>query len=411
MAKIIKPLTAAEVKNAKPEDSPLRDGGGLLLDITTTSKRWRFDYRKPFSGKRTDIRIGSYPSMSLQEARAKRDEYRALLEKNIDPREHLKKLELAAISEELNTFQKVAERWRDNFKSTQVESKTMHEDWRRLVNHIFPKLAQTPISSVNSRLLVEILQPVAKKGHTSVIEKALRTVVSIMDYAENAGLIEIHNCQKAKKSFHITEAENNPSIHPDELPEFIQDVLSWVKERKIKEKTFYLIGWSLLTAVRPAEAVSAEWSEIDWDKKLWHIPKEKMKGRRGKKREHIVPLSREALLLLDALKKASCGRFIFYSSQNPNQPMHSESVNRVLVRNGYQNRLTSHGIRSIVRTYLAKQKIEFNTAESVLAHTIKDRLERTYNRLDYLDERIPVMQQWADYVTLCGWRIDIVNNG
>lgn len=191
MAKIIKPLTVTEVKNAKPEDSPLRDGGGLLLDISPVSKRWRFDYRKPFSGKRTDIRLGSFPAMSLQEARAKRDEYRALLEKNIDPREYLKRLELEQLSAELNTFYKVAERWRDNFKAKQVDQQTMFEDWRRLENHIFPKLGNLPLSMINARLLVEILQNVAKRGHMSVIEKTLRTVVAIMDFAENTGLIDI----------------------------------------------------------------------------------------------------------------------------------------------------------------------------------------------------------------------------
>ena len=171
MAKIIKPLTATEVKNARPEDSPLRDGGGLILEISPASKRWRFDYRKPFSGKRTDIRIGTYPAVSLVEARAKRDEFKALLAQNIDPREHLKRLEFEKLSETLNTFGKVAERWRDNFKAKQVEDNTMFEDWRRLENHIFPKLADAPLSSINFRLLVEVLQPVAKRGHSSVIEK------------------------------------------------------------------------------------------------------------------------------------------------------------------------------------------------------------------------------------------------
>lgn len=190
--------------------------------------------------------------MSLQDARAKRDEYKALLAQNIDPRDHIKRLELEALSDELNTFRKIAERWRDNFKAKQVEDQTMVEDWQRLENHIFPKLADMPLSAINSRLLVEVLQLVDQRGHYSVIEKTLRTVVSIMDYAENVGIIEMHNCHKAKKSFHIPEVENAPTINPKELPILIADMQRWLQEKKIYAKTFYLIAWSLLTAVRPA---------------------------------------------------------------------------------------------------------------------------------------------------------------
>ena len=408
MAKIIKPLTVTEVKNAKPEDSPLRDGGGLLLDISPVSKRWRFDYRKPFSGKRTDIRLGSFPAMSLQEARAKRDEYRALLEKNIDPREYLKQLELEQLSAELNTFFKAAERWRDNSKAKQVDQQTMFEDWRRLENHIFPKLGDLPLSMINARLLVEILQNVAKRGHMSVIEKTLRTVVAIMDFAENTGLIDIHNCQKARKSFHVEEATSNPTISPDDLAKFLLDVKGWLTSGKIFGKTYCLIGWSLLTAVRPAEAVSVEWSEIDFNNRIWHIPAEKMKGRKGKKQPHDVPLSSQALDILKVMRTLGGKKFVFASNANPQKAMSSETVNRVLVRNGYKDILTSHGFRSIVRTYLAKQKVETNTAEAVLAHKIRDRLERTYNRSDYFEERIPVMQMWADYMTACGWSSEFV---
>lgn len=404
MAKIIKPLTATEVKNARPEDSPLRDGGGLILEISPASKRWRFDYRKPFSGKRTDIRLGIYPAMSLSDARAKRDEFKALLAQNIDPREYLKRLELEKLSEKLNTFGKVAERWRDNFKAKQVEDNTMFEDWRRLENHIFPKLADVPLSAINARLLVEVLDPVAKRGHSSVIEKTLRTVVSIMDYAENSGLIEIHNCHKARKSFHIEEAQNNPTIPPEELPRLVADMKQWLEEGKIQAKTYYLLGWSLLTGVRPAEAVSVEWCEIDWENATWHITAEKMKGRMNKKMPHSVPLSRQALEILQNMREIGGRTFIFNSYANPKNPMSSETVNRVLNRNGYKDILTAHGLRSIVRTYLAKQNVERNTAEAVLSHKIKDRLERTYNRSDYFEERIPVMQMWADYVSACGWR-------
>ncbi|MGY4674210.1 integrase arm-type DNA-binding domain-containing protein [Ursidibacter arcticus] len=359
MPKVIKPLTATEVKNAKSENSPLQDGYGLSLIVTEHSKRWCFRYSRPITKKRNDISLGAYPEISLLEARALRDEYRAMLADGIDPsdyRKQRKREQEQALLENQNTFENVSIKWRDNFKSKRVMPETMAEDWRRLENHIFPLLANVHIEKINSRLLVDVLLPVYKKGHTSVIEKVLRTVCSVMDYAENTGLIEIHNCHKARKSFNFNPAQNNPTIPPNQLPKFVRDML----KADIQPRTLLLIFWQLLTAVRPSEAVEAEWTEIDFDQKLWHIPKEKMKGRKNSKKAHSVPLSMQALAILRILEQYKGGsRFVFQSISKPHQPMSSETVNVALKRNGYKGILTGHGMRSIVRTYLAQQGVLF----------------------------------------------------
>lgn len=406
MPKVIKPLTATEVKNAKPEDSPLQDGYGLSLIVTEHSKRWSFRYSRPITKKRNDISLGAYPEISLLEARALRDEYRAMLANDVDPGEYRKQIrreQEQAIAENQNTFENIAIKWRDNFKSKQVMPETMLEDWRRLEKHIFPMLAKVHIGKINSKLLVDVLLPVYKKGHTSVIEKVLRTVCGVMDYAENTGLIEIHNCHKARKSFNFNPAQNNPTIPPEQLPKFVRDML----RAEIQPRTLLLIFWQLLTAVRPSEAVEAEWQEIDFEQKLWHIPKEKMKGRKNAKKSHTVPLSAQALAILILLERYKGGsRFVFQSISKANQPMSSETVNVALKRNGYKGILTGHGMRSIVRTYLAQQGIDDTVAEKVLAHDVKDKLIKVYNKHDYLAERIPVMQMWGDYVEQCGWHIN-----
>lgn len=398
MARIIKPLVIQQIKNAKT--GILRDGDGLFLKVTDHSKVWRFAYIKPFAKKRTDIKLGTYPEMSLLEARQKRSEYKMLLAQNIDPLEHQQQQTLLLQEEKENSFKNVAIKWRQNLKSKVVMEKTMNEDWRRLENHIFPLLGDIPISQINSRILIKTLQPLYQKGFSNALEKTLRIVVEIMDYAENTGLIDIHNCQKARKSFHFTAAKNNPTILPNQVPKLIEDIFY----AKILTKTKLLIFWSLLTAVRPAEVVSVEWHEIDWENCLWHIPKEKMKGRRNEKKEHTVPLCKQAIWVLEEMKKWNgTYPFVFAHSLRPDkEPMSSETVNNALKRNGYYGILTSHGIRSIIRTYLADIGIERNTAEKVLAHKIDDQLEATYNRHDYLKQRIPVMQQWGDYLEQCG---------
>lgn len=275
MAIIIKPLSNLDIKNA--QNGRLRDGEGLVLDITPNSKTWRLIYDKPITKKRTSITLGHYPTMSIKQAREKRAEYKQLLIEKIDPKEYLLGIQQRISDNIERTFYNAALKWKA-FKTAQVTEKTMVQDWRRLENHIFPTLANLPLERINSKLLVDTLQKVYRKGQTSVIEKVLRTVEGIMDHAENTGLIEMHNCHKAKKAFHYTPAENNPTISDDELPRFIYRM----QTANIKPQTRHLIFWNLLTGVRPAEAVSAEWTEIDWENKLWHIPKEKMKGSRYK---------------------------------------------------------------------------------------------------------------------------------
>lgn len=398
MSIIIKPLTVTEIKNATPENSPLRDGQGLTLFITPTSKKWRLDYKRPITKKRTFLTLGGYPQISLKEARELRSFYKELIAKDIDPQEYLREKKLEKIRQLENTFYKAAVKWKA-FKSQKVEEKTMNDDWRRLEKHIFPKLAHQPITKINARLLVEVLQPVYKKGQTSVIEKVLRSVDGIMDYAENTGIIDAHNCHKAKKAFHYKPATKNPTISTEEIPQFI---------RKIKGCTalpinVYLVFWTMLTGVRPAEAVAAEWAEIDFENRLWHIPKEKMKGRKNQKRPHTVPLSPQAIEILQKVK-AFTGRyrFVFPSISKPYQPKNSESANNTMKRNGYKDKFTSHGMRALLKTWCAQNGVPAQVSEAILAHNVGNKLEHTYNRYDYLKERRTVMEQWGEFLAQNG---------
>ncbi|OOH89217.1 hypothetical protein BMT54_06985 [Pasteurellaceae bacterium 15-036681] len=405
MAKIIKPLVIQQIKNAR--EGILRDGDGLFIKITPSSKTWRFSYIKPFTRKRTDIKIGTFPEISLAEARQRKTDYKVLLSQNIDPLEYQKQQEQATIEDIENSFKNVAIRWKNDLKSKIVMTKTMDEDWRRLENHIFPTLANVPVSQINSKILIKTVDPMYQRGNTNALEKTLRLVVEIMDYAENSGLIEIHNCHKARKSFHFTPSTSNPTIPPNKVAKLIEDIIN----SRTLHKTKLLIFWSLLTGVRPAEVVSVEWSEIDWENRLWHIPKEKMKGRVAEKRSHTVPLCRQAIWVLEEMRKFS-GKspFVFAHNIRPHkESMSSETVNNALKRNGYYGILTSHGIRSIIRTYLADIGIEKNTAEKVLAHKIDDDLEATYNRHEYLRQRIPVMEIWGNYLEECGLTHDKIS--
>ncbi|KDB46222.1 tyrosine-type recombinase/integrase [Glaesserella parasuis] len=400
MAILIKPLSNLDIKNAT-EGELLRDGEGLILQVTKKNKVWRLDYKKPITKARTSITLGYYPNLSLRQAREKKNELKELIRQGIDPQEHKRKIERKILDNLEKTFYKVALQWKV-FKSSKVTKETMEEDWRRLELHIFPTLADIQVERITSKLLVDTLQIVYRKGHTSVIEKVLRSVEGIMDHAENCGLIEMHNCHKAKKAFHYKPAENNPTIPIEELPTFITKMMF----ANIEPYTQHLIFWNLLTGVRPSEAVAVEWREIDWENRLWRIPKEKMKGSRYKKREHIVPLSKQSLDILQRMKAFSRhSRFVFPHFKGGDRPMCSETVNRAMKRNGYKGIFTSHGMRALISTHLNEQNFNPDAIEMVLAHKIKgSSVRRVYNRHDYLKERIEIMDYWGNYLEQQGLR-------
>jgi len=156
-----------------------------------------------------------------------------------------------------------------------------------------------------------------------------------------------------------------------------------------------LIEWQLLTLVRYSEASGARWAEIDLDANLWTIPAERMKA----KREHIVPLSLQALEILEVMKSISRHReYIFPSRNDPKQPMNSQTANAALKRIGYGGKLVAHGLRSIASTAMNEADFNADVIETALAHSDKNEVRRAYNRSLYLDKRIELMTLWGAFV-------------
>lgn len=409
MARIISPLTNTQVEKAKPKDKDysLSDGKGLFLSITTkNSKLWRFNYSKPFTKKRTEISLGKYPEISLAQARKIRDEYIELLAKNIDPKTYRQNVIDEEISKRENTLKAVAEKWREK-KSLEVQPKTMEKNWARLENHLFNKIGNMAVSEITPQMAIKALEPLKERGVGDTLHRVIRLLNEVLNFAVNMGVIEFNKCVNISANFSTHTAENNPTIRPELLPEFLSDLDDSNSSIQVK----ILIKWQLLTMVRPKEAVSAEWAEIDFDKKTWAIPAEKMKGG---KRSHIVPLSHQAIALLEKIKSITgYDRFVFQSGKNPNKSMNPQTANRaikLLVGGKYQNRLTAHGLRSIASTYLNEQLINYDVIEACLSHIIADQTRKAYNRSDYFEQRIEIMQLWGDYVEQCSIRSTLVNN-
>ncbi|EMJ7520853.1 integrase [Providencia rettgeri] len=393
MARKTKPLTDTEIKAAKPQDKDyqLYDGDGLTLLIKSSgSKLWQFRYYRPYTKQRTKQSFGAYPAVTLSDARKLRAESRSLLAKDIDPQEYQKDQIRNSQEAKTNTFQLVAERWWEVKKSTVTEDYG-NDIWRSLERDVFPAIGDISVTDIKAHILVQAIQPVQARGALETVRRLCQRINEVMIYAQNTGLIDAVPSINIGKAFEKPKKKNMPSIPPDQLPKLMQTM----RTASISLSTRCLFMWQLLTISRPAEAAEARWDEINFETKEWKIPAARMKMNR----EHTVPLSDAALAILELMKPLSGNReFIFPSRIKPTQPMNSQTVNAALKRAGFGGVLVSHGLRSIASTALNEQGFPPDVIEAALAHVDKNEVRRAYNRSDYLEQRRPMMEWWADFI-------------
>jgi integrase len=386
-------LTNTEVKQAKPKDKiyKLSDGGGLQLRVKPNgTKSWLLDYFKPFTKKRTSLGLGAYPEVSLAEARKKRVAARELLAKDIDPKEFKddkhREQQLAAT----NTLKSVAESW-FAIKKTTIAENTAKSLWRKFENHVFPKLGHRPIDKILAPEAIEALKPLAAKGNLETTGKIIGHLNNIMTHAVNTGILHHNPLSGIRSAFQTPKVTNMATIRPDELGQLMKDI----SYASIKLGTRCLIEWQLHTMTRPSESAKAQWSEIDFENKLWVIPAERMKMRL----EHKVPLSPQAIEILERLKPISGDRtHLFPSYINHHKHCNVESANKALSRMGYKNRLVAHGLRALASTTLNELGHDPDVIEAALAHVDKNEVRRAYNRAEYLERRRVLMCWWSQHI-------------
>ncbi|MDV2874813.1 integrase domain-containing protein [Phytobacter diazotrophicus] len=393
MARITRPLTNNEILKAKPreKDFTLHDGDGLFLLVKTSGKKlWRFRYQRPTSGSRTNLSLGSYPALTLASARQIRDQYLTTLAQGIDPQQQQEQASEQRQIELDSIFSTVAANW------FQIKSRSVTEDyakdiWRSLDKDVFPAIGTTPVQEIKARTIVEALEPIKARGALETVRRLVQRVNEIMIYAVNTGLIDTNPASGVGMAFEKPKKQNMPTLRPEELPRLMRSLAM----SNLSVPTRCLIEWQLLTLVRPSEASDAKWSEIDLDAKLWIIPAERMKA----KREHIVPLSPQALEILDVMKPISAHReHVFPSRNNPKQPMNSQTANAALKRIGYTGKLVAHGLRSIASTTMNEAGLNADVIEAALAHSDKNEVRRAYNRSIYLEKRVELMNWWGAFV-------------
>lgn len=387
-------LTSKAITNAKPKekDYVLSDGDGLQLRVRTNGSRlWNFNYRHPITKKRINMGLGAFPELSLANARKKTIEARELVADGIDPKE-ARDSKLSEMQKELeNTLLNLAKEWFERKKES-VTPNYADDIWRSLELHIFPDLGTCPISKIDAQTVIKKLKPLEAKGSLETVKRLCQRLNEIMVYAVNVGKLTSNPIDKIYSGFQKPKKKNMAALKPNELPELINAIAN----ASIKKVTRFLIEWQLHTMSRPAEAAGAKWEEIDLENKLWIVPAERMK----KRKEHKVPLTKQTIALLEELKPISGHRdFLFPSDRDPKKPCNSQTANMALKRMGFENRLVSHGLRSLASTTLNEQGFVPDDIEAALAHVDKNQVRSAYNRTDYLERRRPMMSWWSEHIT------------
>lgn len=397
MPKVIRKLTEAEIKNAKPRDKDYKlydDGGLRLLVRKSGSKVWQYPYT--FHGKGNTYTIGKYCSkgragyIGTSQARKKRDEIKSLIDQGINPNIHKKTQHFSSTEKAKTTFEAIGREWHDKGVWVPKHSKNILTS---LENDVFPMIGYKQLDQISTLDIITLITEVEKRGAPDVAKRICQRCEAIFDYGLMKGICKNNPAAGRSKMITPPERKHRPHLKEHELPEFITKLDAYHGRTYIR----LAINLLLLTFVRPGELRKAEWSEVDWEKCVWNIPAHRMKMRK----DHVVPLSKQALSILNELHKMTGeGHFIFPSIRSPHKPITDVTLLKALQIMGYEGekKITPHGFRHTASTILNEKRYDRDIIERQLAHVDKNSIRGTYNHAEYLDSRRIMMQDWSDYL-------------
>ena len=387
-------LSDIQCRNAKPADKTKRlsDGAGMYLEITPKgAKYWRMKYR--IHGKEKRLAIGVYPEVSLSEAREKRDEARKLLREGIDPSFAKQEQKRAAKMEANNSFEKIARQWHDHNISRWSEGYAK-EILHRMENDVFPSLGYYPITRITPPQILQTMRKIEGRGAHEMARRTLQYCGQVFRYAIGEGYLESDPTRDLRGQLKPFKKNHFACLATKDLPRFLKDLNT--NDARLYAHTRRAIKLMLLTFVRTSELINAQWEEFDLDKAQWTIPAARMKM----KRDHIVPLSQQALEILEEQKKQTGEwEWVFPNQVRPKKPMSNNTILKALGRMGYKGIMTGHGFRALARTAIREElNYDSEIIEKQLAHKTSTPLGEAYDRTQFLPQRKEMMQDWADYI-------------
>lgn len=384
-------LTIRQIDTQKPRDKAfkLSDGGGLYLLINPNGSRyWRLKYR--FAGKEKLLAVGVYPDVTLAQARSRREEAKKLLGEGKDPAQERRLDKLSRQIEVESSFEAIAREWYkrrfDNWSVSYREEmmKTFEKD-------VFPFIGHRPIKDIKPLELLAVLSKLEERGATEKARKVRQRCGEVWKYAVITGRAEYNPAPDLASALVPHEKEHYAFLTKEELPDFLRILETYSGSILVK----IAMKLTMLTGVRPGELRKAEWSEFDFEKKLWSVPKERMKMGRP----HVVPLSSQAITLLNQLRPITSIHSLLFSGRNdPKTPMSDMALTVLVRRIGYAGRVTGHGFRHTMSTILHEQGFNSAWIELQLAHVDKNTIRGTYNHAQYLEQRREMMQWYGDYI-------------
>ena len=386
-------LTDSIIKNEKPTDKrkQLADGNGLVLYIMPNgSKLWRYRYR--YGGTPKMLSLGEYPTVTLREARAERERVGGILAQGIDPSIERKEEKLKHAAALQNDFASVARAWWDVWRCDKSNDHAA-KVWGVFERDIFSFMGKRPIDTIKPALIRLVISEVAKRGALDTAQRVHQYIRMVLTYAVSHELIEINHARDIQVNDIIPKrkTQNQTRIDLKELPQLLQDIQAY--DGYIVTK--HAVNLLALTFVRTKELIEAQWSEVDFNGRVWRIPPERMKMGVA----HIVPLSQQAMDILSELRAITGGnRNLFPSVRGDGKTMSNNTILYALYRMGYHGRMTGHGFRGVASTALNELGYDERHIELQLSHLYGGEVKRAYDHSKHLTERTKMMQAWADYL-------------
>lgn len=407
-------LTDAKIKAAKPQERPykLADSGQLYLLVSPAGGRhWRMNYvfghNEQGKPKQQTLSFGSYPEMTLTEARKRRDEAKAQLRDGLNPGMQRRIALRAVRAEGENTFERLARKWHEQRKSTW--SKVHAADvLNSLERDIFPLIGSWSMSAITAPVLLDVLSVVEKRGAIETAHRLRQRISDIFVYAIVTGVAEANPAASLAKAL---KRKPKPKPQPAliDLAE-VREMLIACEAQRCRATTKFAFRFSALTAARPNEVRFARWHEmegLEGDAPLWRIPAARMKGDQDRKAEvdgdHLVPLSRQAVDVLTTIAPITGDLpVVFPSDRHLHKPISENTLRALLIRAGYYQRHVPHGFRAAFSTIMNSRAVTLSLPNDraiidlMLAHVPPNKVESAYNRAAFMDRRREIAQEWAD---------------
>ncbi|AMO72962.1 tyrosine-type recombinase/integrase [Sphingorhabdus sp. M41] len=387
-------LTDTAIKGAKHGPKPIKlfDERGLFLLLQPSGgKLWRLKYR--ILGKEKKLSLGVYPDVTLKEARKRRDEARTLLANGADPASVKLEQAKSAKRNAANTFKAIADEYIDKSAKEGRAAVTIKKT-RWLLSLLENAIGNRPITDITPADLLEALQKVEAKGHLETARRMRSFAGRVFRYAVATSRATADPSNLLRGALVAPKVTHHSAILE---PKAVGELLRAIDGYQGQPLTCIALKLTPHVFVRPGELRRAEWQEFDLEKAIWTIPAEKMKMRDP----HVVPLSLQALELLESAKVISEGQQYVFSSLYPgNRPMSENTINASLRRLGYSGKeMTAHGFRSMASTLLNESgKWSADAIERALAHKDGNATRGAYHRGQHWDERVQMAQWWSDYL-------------